>query len=254
MFFTLLFGSLVAHSYEKKCNNSSLDPDYICCNDISCKEQDSTRIIYQICNNEHSFLAFITAFCIPTILFWILSCITKTNVPKCTWITNITINVVFSAVITSIYCSINFPDSLIPLAILKSGGITALIYIYISSRISPCAIKVSYYDLIKEQQMINHTLQAKKCCSCCVTAPHDPFKPRTKLCGIDEDSAENTCDCTRFIKESESIRVTKEELKAIMTENANIPPTPQAKGISFYLHKGAHVLHSAMEPIQYATW
>ncbi|EAY04991.1 hypothetical protein TVAG_290610 [Trichomonas vaginalis G3] len=276
MFFALLLNTLAA-----KCNESSLDPGFICCEDNPCqghciKLNDSdvnseskciTEAQYQICYAGYIYPVFMAICCIPTIIFWILSCFSKTNVPSCTWITNIFLNICFCAVIQSIPCIVLIPGTPAPMAFLIVG-LALFMSIYPIARVSPCSggpeccSVDNFSDAYKENYMADYASSrvvvdsCSCCCECCVPKPYDPFNPKQELCcGVDEDKAENTCDCIRYIREARSSRVTKEELQVIIDENAIIPPTPKSAGIAFFRTKeGYHVVQKEFEPIQYGSW
>lgn len=275
MFFVFFFSCRA-----ENCNESSLDPGYVCCEDNPCKgrcvqidiyenrskKECITEIQYHVCYTGYMYPAIMLGFCIPTILFWVISCMTKTNVPLCTWITNIILNICLAAIVLSIPCLVIITGG-VPLGFII-GGFSLFLGVYSFIRVAPCSggpecgNDESFSDLVKENQMVNHTHTEAMAQSCpcyssfCVSKPYDPFEINDEYCcGMTEDTALNTCDCVRFLRESRSPHVNRFELQMIIDENANLPPTPKSAGIAFYKTKAIYkVVQKEVEPIQYGSW
>lgn len=273
MLFALLLRSLEASSYYETCNESLLDPGYTCCNDSPCKgecvriegyfekETCLTESQYQTCYTGQYFAVYVVIFCVPTIVFWVFSCVTKTDVPLCTWISNIIINISLGAIVTSITCLSIIPSPDFPRYCI-TAGILLLMITYIMSRMSilgdgaECCSNEKSSGSFKDIHKNKEETTSKSCCSCCSPKPIDPFNPTTdSCCGINEDTKESTYDCLRFIREVRSPHVTREELISIMDENASIPPTPQKGGVAYTNHNDSIIIvKDEREPIKFGSW
>lgn len=275
-----MFFALVLSAFSAYCNESSLQEGYVCCEDSPCEghciEYNGTnnKIVgkcvgdtpYQLCYKGKIFPVTMIMFCVPTIVFWIFACITDTNVPFCTWISNIGINICIAAIVQSSICLVMVPVAAAAIAFLSLGS-SLFIAFYILVRVSPCAggpecCTNSMSNLTKESHAMNRARSNNNCCECCSccsyckSGTYDPIQAEEEVCcGLTEEKIENTYDCVRFLRDVRAPRVSREELQSIMEENASIPATPKAIGIAFHKKDDGYSIDKReFEPINYSTW
>lgn len=273
-----MFVALLVQLSFSWCNSSLLQEGQTCCNNEVCSGEcirgykcvEMTAINF--CGPVYPYIISIAIFITPIIIFWILSCVTKTEITTATWIYSLLINASATAIIHGAVCASNLQAkfSVVFIAV----GAFIYIYAYIFSRCSVCGggpecCSTNIDELYKQSQMVKYQdyedakaacpcclccCETLSCCACCKPKKYDP---------ITEENLDTTCnyccnskaDTLQFLKFSRAPLVTPEDLKTIDEENFVIPPTPKSRGIAYYNDKnGYHVVNSVTEDINYGSW